>query len=85
MDGATIEVCNVYYPEIPCQTTTTDGNGNYCVTGRFGHSSRVGCANVQVIMLSGSGWGNISQTKQVTVCSHSPSNVNFSFDVPGSE
>lgn len=25
VDGATIEMCNVYYPEIPCQTTTTDG------------------------------------------------------------
>lgn len=85
VDGATIEVCNVNYPEIPCQTTTTDGNGNYCVTGRFGHSSRVGCANVRVIMLSGSSWGNISQTEQITVCSHSPSNVNFSFDAPGSE
>ena len=85
VNGANIQVCNVNYPEIPCATTTTDGNGNYCVTGRFGHSSRVACANVRVTMNSGSGWGNISQTKQITVCSHSPANVNFSFDAPGSE
>lgn len=85
VNGANIQACNVDYPEIPCATTTTDGNGNYCVTGRFGHSSRLGCANVRVTMNSGSGWGNISQTKQITVCSHSPANVNFSFDAPGVE
>jgi len=85
VDGASITVCNIDYPEIPCQTTTTDGSGNYCVTGRFGHSSRVGCANVRVTMNSGSGWGNISRTRQITVCSSSPANVDFSFDVPGAE
>lgn len=85
VNGANIEVCNVNYPEIPCGTASTDGNGNYCVTGRFGHSSRVGCANVRVTMNSGPSWGNISQSKQITICNHSPSNVNFSFDAPGVE
>ncbi len=85
VNGASIEVRNVDYPEIPSATAITDGNGNYCVTGRFGHSSRVGCAHVTVTMNSGSGWGNISQTKRITICSHSPADVNFSFDAPGTE
>ncbi len=84
-DGVTIEVCNVNYPEIPAATTTTDGNGNYCVTGRFGHSSRVGCSTVRITMNSGPNWGDVSQTKQITVCSNSPANVNFTFDAPGVE
>lgn len=81
VSGANITVCNVDYPEIPCQNTTTDEGGNYCVTGRFGHSSRIGCANVRITM---SAYG-ISQTKQIIVCSSSPPNVNFSFDAPGTE
>jgi hypothetical protein len=83
--GATIEVCNVNYPEIPCSTTTTDGNGNYCVTGRFGHSSRVGCSTVSVTMNAGPSGGDVSQTKQISVCSSSPANVDFTFDAPGTE
>jgi hypothetical protein len=83
--GATIEVVNVNYPEIPAQTTTTDGNGNYSVTGRFGHSSRVGCSVVRVTMYAGADGGDVSQSKQVTVCSSSPAAVNFTFDAPGSE
>lgn len=81
VSGAHITVCNLDYPEIPCQSTTTDGNGNYCVTGRFGHSSRIGCANVRVTMRA---YG-VTINKQITVCSSSPSNVNFSFDAPGWE
>ena len=83
--GATIVVCNLTYPEIPCQTDVTDGNGNYCVTGRFGHSSRVGCSTVTVTMNAGASGGDVSSTKQITVCSSSPPSVNFSFDAPGSE
>jgi hypothetical protein len=83
--GATIDVCNVNYPEIPCADTTTDGNGNYCVTGRFGHSSRVGCSSVRITMNAGPDGGNVSQTKQITVCSASPPNVDFVFDAPGIE
>lgn len=83
--GAYIEVCNVNYPEIPCQTDTTDGNGNYCVTGRFGHSSRIGCSRVRVYMNAGANAGNVSQTKEVTVCNSAPASVSFSFDAPGNE
>lgn len=85
VDGATIEICNLNYPEIPCATAKTDKNGNYCVTGRFGHSSRVGCASVRVTMYSGPDWGDLALSKNITVCSQSPTNVNFSFDVPGVE
>jgi len=83
--GATIVVCNLTYPEIPCQTDVTDGNGNYCVTGRFGHSSRVGCSIVTVTMNAGANGGDVSYTRQIIVCTSSPPRVNFSFDAPGSE
>ena len=81
VDNAYIEVCNEDYPSIPCQSTTTDSGGNYCVTGRFGHSSRIGCAHVLVSMTA---YG-VNITKRVTICNSSPHNVNFSFDAPGTE
>lgn len=79
--GAHIEVRYPAYPEIPAKTAITDSNGNYCVTGRFGHSSRVGCSSILITVTM----DGVSETKQITICGDSVPPQNFSIDLPGWE
>ncbi len=85
VDGATIEVRNLGFAEIANAYGNTDGGGNYSVTGRFGHSARLGSSRVLVTMSSGSSWGDVTLSKTIEVGGDSPPAVNFSFDAPGFE
>lgn len=84
-EGAYIQVnCNDY-PEIEAKSAYTDGSGNYSITGRFGHSSRIGCARIQISFTVTQYDQNPRETREITICSNNVPPQNFSFDASGIE